>query len=351
MDGVLRVLVVDDSAYVRKVVKEMLSRSPFIEVVGTARDGREGLELAKQLDPDVVTCDLIMPELDGVGFVREQMRRKPVPIIIMSIANENAEVALNALDSGAVDFVQKPTALATEKIFEVSNQLIDKVKAAGNIALDRIQGLANESPKVEQKAPARAAIAGNHSVDIVVLGVSTGGPHALKHLIPQLPADFPVPIAIVMHMPVGYTEMYARKLDELSPLTVREASEGDVVRAGIVLVAPAGRHLSFRRLPDSTVVTHLDARPFDTPHRPSVDVMFQSAAETFRDRVLGVVMTGMGSDGKQGCAWIKSQGGVVYTESEESCVVYGMPGSVVEAGLSDKNVPLNKLAVAIREVV
>ncbi|HET9220092.1 MAG TPA: chemotaxis response regulator protein-glutamate methylesterase [Terriglobia bacterium] len=352
MEGVLRVLVVDDSAYIRKVVKEMLSRSPFIEVVGAARDGREALELAKQLDPDVVTCDLIMPELDGVGFVREQMRRKPVPIIIMSIANENAEAALNALDSGAVDFVQKPTALASEKIFEVSNQLIDKVKAAGTIALDRIQASpATETNSTAGMVQSYTAIAGKHSVDIVVLGISTGGPHALKQLIPQLPSDFPVPLVLVMHMPVGYTEMYARKLNEVSPLTVREAAEGDVVRAGIVLVAPAGRHLSFRRLPDGTVVTHLDARPFDMLHRPSVDVMFQSAAETFRDRVLGVVMTGMGSDGKQGCAWIKSQGGLVFTESEETCVVYGMPGSVVEAGLSDKDVPLSKLAVAIREVV
>ena len=352
MEGVLRVLVVDDSAYVRKVVKEMLSRSPFIEVVGAARDGREALELAKQLDPDVVTCDLIMPELDGVGFVREQMRRKPVPIIIMSIANENAEAALNALDSGAVDFVQKPTALATERIFEVSNQLIDKVKAAGTIALERIQvSPATETNSPAEKASPYTAIVGKHSVDIVVLGVSTGGPQALKQLIPQLPSDFPVPLVLVMHMPVGYTEMYARKLNEVSRLTVREAAEGDVVGAGVVLVAPAGRHLSFRRLLDGTVITHLDARPFDMLHRPSVDVMFQSAAETFRDRVLGVVMTGMGSDGRQGCAWIKSQGGLVFTESEETCVVYGMPGSVVEAGLSDKGVPLNKLAVAIREVV
>jgi two-component system chemotaxis response regulator CheB len=236
----------------------------------------------------------------------------------------------------AVDFVQKPTALASEKIYEVSNQLIDKVKAAGNIAPDRIQVSPEKETMPKERVPSVGVIAGNHTVDIVALGVSTGGPQALKQLIPQLPSDFPVPVVIVMHMPVGYTEMYARKLDEISPLTVREAADGEVVRAGVVLVAPAGRHLSFRRLPDGTVITHLDARPFDMLHRPSVDVMFQSAAETFRDRVLGIVMTGMGSDGKQGCAWIKSQGGLVFTESEETCVVYGMPRSVVEAGLSDK---------------
>lgn len=348
MDRVLRVLVIDDSAYVRKVVKQMLSRSPFIEVVGAARDGREALELVEQLQPDVITCDLIMPELDGVGFVREQMRRRPVPIIIMSIANETGDAALTALDAGAVDFVQKPTALATEKIFEVSSELIEKVKAAGSIPLTRI----HSAPIPSEPTPARlATVPGSHAVDIVVLGISTGGPQALKQLIPQLPADFPVPVAMVMHMPVGYTEMYARKLNEHSPLDVREAQEGDELRAGVVLLAPAGRHLSFQRKADGTVVAHLDARPFDTLHRPSVDVMFQSAAEVYRQRVLGVVMTGMGSDGKQGAAWIKSQGGLIYTESEETCVVYGMPSTVVEAGLSDRSVPLGQIAQAIREVV
>ncbi len=350
MDRVLRVLVIDDSAYVRKVVKQMLSRSPFIEVVGAARDGREALELVEQLQPDVITCDLIMPELDGVGFVREQMRRRPVPIIIMSIASETGDAALTALDAGAVDFIQKPTALATEKIFEVSSELIEKVKAAANIPLTRIQSASVVTETTSATVRAEA-VAGSNAVDVVVLGISTGGPQALKQLIPQLPADFPVPVAIVMHMPIGYTEMYARKLNEYSPLDVREAHEGDELRAGVALLAPAGRHLSFQRKADGKVVAHLDARPFDTLHRPSVDVMFQSAAEVYKQRVLGVVMTGMGSDGKQGAAWIKSQGGLVYTESEETCVVYGMPFTVVEAGLSDRSVPLYGMAQAIREVV
>lgn len=349
MDRVLKVLVVDDSAYVRKVVKQMLSRSPFLEVVGTARDGREALELVEQLEPDVVTCDLIMPELDGVGFVREQMRRRPLPIIIMSIASETGEAALTALDAGAVDFVQKPTALATEKIFEVSDELIEKVKAAASIPMARVK----ISPPAAEATPqpATTSVTRRELVDVVVIGISTGGPQALKQLIPQLPADFPAPVAMVMHMPVGYTEMYARKLDEQSPLEVREAHEGDVLRAGLVLLAPAGRHLTFRRRAGGEVVAHLDSRPFELPHRPSVDVLFQSAAEVYRQRVLGVVMTGMGSDGKQGAAWIKAQGGLVYTESEETCVVYGMPSSVVEAGLSDRSVPLDRMAQAIREAV
>jgi two-component system chemotaxis response regulator CheB len=348
MDRVLKVLVVDDSAYVRKVVKQMLSRSPFLEVVGTARDGREALELVSQLDPDVVTCDLIMPELDGVGFVREQMRRRPVPIIIMSIANETGETALTALDAGAVDFVQKPTALATEKIFEVSDELIETVKSAAGIPMARVRVDARP-PEAGPSPP--SSVAGRGLVDVVVVGISTGGPQALKQLVPELPADFPVPVAMVMHMPVGYTEMYARKLDEHSALDVSEAREGDVLRPGAALLAQAGRHLSFRRRPDGEVVAHLDSRPFEMQHRPSVDVLFQSAAEVYGARVLGVVMTGMGSDGKQGAAWIKAQGGLVYTESEETCVVYGMPSSVVEAGLSDRSVPLDRMAQAIREAV
>lgn len=186
---------------------------------------------------------------------------------------------------------------------------------------------------------------------MVVLGISTGGPQALKRLIPQLPEDFPVPLVMVMHMPVGYTEMYAAKLNELSQLEVREAAQGDEVKPGLVFLAPAGRHLTLKRDTDGKVVVHLDAKPFDSLHRPSVDVMFKSAAEVYGNRVLGVVMTGMGSDGKQGAAWIKSQGGLVFTEAESSCVVYGMPSVIVEAGLSDKSVALEDMARAIMEVV
>jgi two-component system chemotaxis response regulator CheB len=226
--------------------------------------------------------------------------------------------------------------------------LIEKVKAAGQISLNRIVA---SPPQLATASEAMPQIAGNHSVDVVAIGISTGGPQALKRLIPQLPEDFPVPVVMVMHMPVGYTEMYAAKLNELSPLEVREAAEGDEVKTGRVFLAPAGRHLTLIRSTNGKVVTHLDAKPFNMLHRPAVDVLFQSAAEVYGNRVLGVVMTGMGSDGKQGSAWIKSQGGLVFTEAERSCVVYGMPCSVVEAGLSDKSVALEDMARAIREVV
>lgn len=349
MDRVLRVLVVDDSAYVRKVVREMLSRSPFIEVVGTARDGLEALELVEELNPDVVTLDLIMPRMDGVEFLQAQMAKRPIPVVVVSIASESGEKAMAALDAGALEFLQKPTALATDKIFDISTELIEKVKSAASASLSRLK-IATAS--VVAPKPARPLPGPRRGrVDLVVMGISTGGPQALKFLIPQLPADFPVPIAMVLHMPVGYTAMYARKLNEVSALEVVEAGHGEELRAGTAYLAPAGRHLSFVRTSDGIVATHLDTRPFDTLHRPSVDVLFQSAAQTFEDRVLGVVMTGMGSDGRQGAAWIKAKGGLVFTEAEETCIVYGMPRSVVEAGLSDRIVPLDRIAQAIMEVV
>jgi two-component system chemotaxis response regulator CheB len=344
MSAHIRVLVVDDSAYIRKVVKEMLERNGEIEVVGTARDGEDALAQCESLHPDVVTCDLIMPGLDGIEFIRKQMATRPLPIVIVSIAAESSERVLSGLDAGAIDFVQKPTALATDRVFDVAEDLVAKVIAASRAPMGRMA-----TAQVDAVLPTTFSLENRYSV--VVIGVSTGGPQGLKAIVPRLPGDFPVPVAIVLHMPIGYTEAYARRLDELSALNVVEARDGEVVRPGVVLIAPAGRHLTFRRNGDGTVVARLDVTPLDTPHRPSVDVMFQSAAEVYGERVLGIVMTGMGADGREGAAWIKARGGAVLTESEETCVVYGMPRAVVEAGLSDDAVPLDRLASSIVERV
>jgi two-component system chemotaxis response regulator CheB len=348
LNKIIRVLIVDDSAYVRKVVREMLSYSPHLEVVGAARDGLEALELVETLRPDVVTSDVMMPELDGIGFVREQMRRRALPIVMMSSADENSAETLAALDAGAVDFVQKPTALATEKIFEVRSELIEKIKNAATVHPENLQII----PELPPRPPETAALVHEpykNNFDVIVLGVSTGGPQALRFLIPQLPADFPVPIVMVMHMPVGYTSMYAEKLNEISALEVREAREGDELRAGLALLAPAGKHLTLKRRAGGKVAAHLSLRPLETQHRPAVDVLFQSAAEVFGSRTLAVVMTGMGADGRLGAAWIKARSGTVFAESEETCVVYGMPGAIVEAGLSDKIIRLDHLGQALME--
>jgi two-component system chemotaxis response regulator CheB len=342
--NIVRVVIVDDSAYVRKVVRQMLLRSPFVEVVGAARDGAEALELVEELRPDVVTCDLNMPELDGVGFVRVQMARRPVPIIIMSIASEAGEQVLAALDAGAIDFVHKPTALASDKLLEVADELIAKVKAAAQ-APTRARPAAEPAPLLVLPAVKSPGL-----TQVLVIGTSTGGPQALKAVLPRLPAEYPIPVGLVLHMPIGYTEMYAQKLNEMCALQVVEAKGGEEAGPGMAFLAPAGRHLLFRRGADGVVRTTLDVRPVDIPHRPSVDVLFRSAAEVYGAGVLAVVMTGMGADGREGAAWVKAQGGRVVTEAESSCVVYGMPRSVAEAGLSDLAVPLEGMAEAIMEL-
>lgn len=343
MSHLIRTLVVDDSAFVRKTVREMLSRNPWIEVVGAARDGAEALEMVEQLNPDVVTCDLSMPRLDGPAFVRQQMARRPVPILILSVANGEASHAIEALDAGAVDFVQKPTSLANEDLLRIRDELIEKVKAASNVSTERLMASVADVSKapVPPRRPSR--------VEVVVLGVSTGGPQALRSLVPRLPESFPVPVVMVLHMPIGFTSLYATKLAEMSALKVREAEEGDELRPGVALLAQAGRHLKLARSAAGAVVCRLTVQPVELLHRPSVDVLFQSAADIYGENVLGVVMTGMGCDGREGAAWIKAKGGTVLTEAEKSCVIYGMPRSVVEAGLSDAAIPLPRMAEAIME--
>ncbi|HEY2382572.1 MAG TPA: chemotaxis-specific protein-glutamate methyltransferase CheB [Terriglobia bacterium] len=350
MDKVLRTLVVDDSAYVRKVVRQMLGKSPFIDVVGVARDGEEALTLVDQLHPDVVTIDLIMPGMGGLGFIQEQMRRKPLPIVVVSIANEASQLVLDALDAGAIEFVQKPSALATERIFEMSDELIEKVKTAGNVMMSavRLPDPAGPAASKPQHKPAKKMFPS--PVDVIVIGISTGGPQTLKYLLPSFAGDYRIPIAVVLHMPVGYTELYAERLNDACSLAVSEAREGDAIQPGRILIAPAGRHLTLRRDSSAAVQAHIDARPFDTLHRPSVDVLFRSAAETFGGRVLGLVMTGMGDDGKEGAGEIRAKGGIIIAEAEESCVVFGMPRAVIEANLANQVVPLERMFSAIIEV-
>jgi two-component system chemotaxis response regulator CheB len=345
VDHLVRVLIVDDSAFVRKVIKQMLSRSPFLDVVGVARDGAEALELVEELRPDVITLDLNMPQSDGLSFLRQQMARRPVPVLIVSIASRNGEQVLQALDAGAVDVIQKPTALANEKVLDMSDELVAKVKAAAHAKLDAL--VVHAPSKIKPTIAPRLPTA----VDVVVIAISTGGPQALKYLIPQLPPDFPVPVLIVLHMPIGFTELYARSLSEISRLPVAEAGPDVKLGPGMVLLAPSGYHLSLVRRDADSVMTHLDLNPMDSTHRPAADVLFRSASEIYGSRVLGVVMTGMGSDGTAGAAWIKAQGGQIFTEAEESCVVYGMPRAVVEAGLSDRALPLAMMSDALQETV
>lgn len=340
----IRVLLAEDSAFARKVIREILSGDQ-IEVVGAARDGEEALEMTAELAPDLVVTDLVMPRVNGVEFVRRQLAIRPLPILILSSAAQDAADVLEALNLGAIDVIQKPNALATDDLRGVKEQLIETIVAAMSAPAAQLSPATAPPPVVQPIVAAKAREPGR--IQVVVLGISTGGPQALRKILPEFPANFPVPIAIVLHMPVGYTALYAQKLDEICELDVKEAADGDELRPGRVLLAQAGRHLSFKKLPDGRITAQLSVHPLDKLHRPSVDVLFRSAAETFRSATLGVVMTGMGEDGKEGAAWIKAQGGIILTEDEKSCVIYGMPRSVAEAGLSDAAVPLDQMTASI----
>lgn len=342
----IRVLVVDDSAYLRKVVSEMLNASPFLVVVGTAHNGIDALDKVQTLQPDVITLDLYMPELDGIGFLRELCCRQKLPVVVVSIATEDGAAVMAALEAGAVDFVRKPTALASEKMYDIAQDLVEKVRTAALIAPERLPEPSTSVPNVPvlpEIPPGR--------FDVVVIGISTGGPQALRSLLPRFPAQFPAALAIVQHMPPGYTGPFAERLNEISELKVLEATEGMEMRPGRVILAQAGYHLILKGGPVTGVRAHLSSLPAEPLHRPSVDVLFRSAAETYGARALGIVMTGMGNDGTEGAAWIKSQGGTVIVEDESSCVVFGMPRSVIEAGLADQTVPLSRMAETISEVM
>lgn len=327
----VRVLVVDDSAFARKVVREMLASAGF-EVVGIARDGLEALEKIAELKPDVVTLDLVMPNLDGLGVLAALPAEGGPRIVVVSLAGEDTALGLAALQAGAVEIVRKPTALAIEKLREIAAEVTRAVGAAAQARTPAHAGTRSAAPT---PAP-RAAV----SKAILVVGASTGGPQAVTRLVRELPPDLPVPMAIVVHLPPGYTETFARRLDDESGLEIREASEGLELLPGRAVVARAGQHLKLRRA-GSSLQAVLDIAPVDRLHRPAVDVLFSSAAELLGRRVLGVVLTGMGDDGLLGARAIRQAGGEVLTEAESSCVVYGMPRCVVEAGLSSATAPLH----------
>lgn len=333
----VRVLVVDDSAFARKVLREALSASPAIEVVGIARDGLEALEKIAELKPDVITLDLVMPNLDGLGVLRALPPEGAPRVVVVSMSDADSALGVEALQSGAIDLVHKPTALATDRLYELSAELVAKVLAAAG---SRNRAFA---------PPAAAALPGGPTpagqVRLVVIGTSTGGPQALTRLLSALPADLPCAVAVALHIPAGYTEALARRLDETCAVKIFEAYEGAALPAGAVAIARGGIHLRVRDT-RGALTTHVDPNPLSSLFCPSVNVLFESAA-ALGPATLGVVLTGMGNDGVEGAGAIVRAGGRVLTESESSCVVYGMPRSVVEAGLSTAAASIEEMAAAI----
>lgn len=339
----VRVLVTDDSALMRKLIPQMLAADESIEVVGTAMDGSFCLKKIEELKPNVVTMDLEMPGMNGIDTLKEIMRREPVPVIVFSShSTEGATVTMKALGLGAFDFVPKPKDPSAH-MAEVARELIAKVKAAAECKLK--PRLLTALPNKPQKSSA-TSVAPNK---IVAIGVSTGGPQALEYVLSQLPADFPSAIVVVQHMPDGFTDMFARRLDEVCPLRVKEAQSGDLLQAGRVLICPGSRHMKVKRLPLGEIVV-LSDEPRVNGHRPSADVLLRSVAEEFKNHAVGVLMTGMGDDGAEGLGAIKKEGGMTLAQSEESCVVFGMPKAAIERGYAIRVVGLDVMGSTLQAI-
>ncbi|MGE5594365.1 MAG: protein-glutamate methylesterase/protein-glutamine glutaminase [Betaproteobacteria bacterium] len=363
----IRVLVVDDSAFTRKVVSDMLGSDPDITVIDIARDGKAAVEKARALQPDVITMDVEMPVMDGLAALRAIMSERPVPVVMLSaLTQEGAATTIEALELGAVDFVAKPSHSMTVGLGEVRDQLVAKVKLAARARV--------RAPRLARSGATRTAGSGLHSLaglgpailrgrlgdgggpgaelgkesdTVVVIGSSTGGPSALNQVLPALPADIPAGVLIVQHMPPGFTKSLAARLAETSAIAVKEAEAGDKLADGVALVAPGGYHMSVSADGEVTLST-------DPPRngvRPSVDTTMESAARVYGDRLVGVVLTGMGRDGAAGMAAIKAAGGRTIAEHESSCVIYGMPKAVVDQGLADLVVPIQEVAGAIVQMV
>ncbi len=337
----VRVLIVDDSAYMRFVLQRGLEEDPELIVVDTARDGLDALAKIEALKPDVVTLDLEMPRMDGFETLRRLMTGSPLPVIILSsLSQEGADATVRALRLGAVDFVPKPTRGALD-FQAVKQELVAKIKQIAGLNSSRL-GLPRSVPAIERTVTERP-VRLRETRGIVVIGTSTGGPRALHEVVPHLPATLPCGVLIVQHMPPGFTKSLAQRLDEISPLQVKEAASGDRVQPGLALLAPGNYHMTV----SSGGYISLNQNPAQHGVRPSVDVTMESAAESYGPATIGVILTGMGADGTRGAALIKRSGGQVIAEDESTCVIYGMPRSAVEAKVVDFTAPLDRIASEI----
>jgi two-component system, chemotaxis family, protein-glutamate methylesterase/glutaminase len=345
----IRVLIVDDSAVIRRMLREAFSSEPSLEVAGVAANGVIALSMLDRVQPDVVTLDVEMPEMDGLTTLEHIRRATPhLPVIMFStLTAHGAEATIEALSRGATDYVTKPGDvgnfdLAVER---VGKELIPKIKA---LCLKRLwQAEIGQSVRKIQEAPAR--IGRQKRVEVVAIGTSTGGPNALAEVLPHIPADFPAPILIVQHMPPLFTRFLAERLNASSQISVKEAVSGQELLPGQALVAPGDYHMSVVR-DGVRIRTKIDQRAPENSCRPSVDVLFRSVAEVYGSGALAVIMTGMGQDGLAGCERVRQEGGSVVAQDEASSVVWGMPGFVANAGLADRVLPLPQLGPEIVRV-
>lgn len=346
-DSVVRVLVVDDSAFMRFSISNYLNKQSDIRVIGSAQNGEEALSLIPRLKPDVITLDVEMPKLDGISTLKQIMSRFPCPVIMLSsMTKEGAVETIQALTLGAFDFVTKPEQKAN--VNAVMEEVAQKIRRATQAKVWSPPKRTSFIPKQDPTQKSYKQVRGKSKHEpVVVIGSSTGGPRALNTVIPALPKDLAAPVMVIQHMPAGFTRSLAERLDTLSPLKVKEAVPGDTLKVGQVLLAPGGFHTVFDRSEQAT----MNQNPAVHGVRPAVDVTLTSIVQLYGDQVISVILTGMGHDGTNGSGLVKAAGGKVVTEDESSCVVWGMPRSVYEAGFADIVVPLNDIAGTITELV
>lgn len=359
----ISVVIVDDSAFMRKALATMLEKDPEIHVVGSARDGEEGLEMIRKLNPNVVTLDIEMPRMDGLTALRHIMMEMPRPVLmISSLTTEGAEATLKALDLGAVDFIPKQVSKVSLDIVKIESQLQAKVKeigkrrfrppvlsrvAAASTTLSSRSGLASNATGLTPERKRYAPPSGGKVLrDVVAVGVSTGGPPAVQKVLSKLPKNFPAAIVIAQHMPEAFTGPFAKRLDSVCQITVKEAESGERLTPGVAYIAPGGKHLLIdQRISRIDVIVSLEPR--ESLYKPSANVLVESVAKGVGRRGLGVIMTGMGSDGLEGIRALKRAGGRVLAQSDATCVVYGMPKAIVDNNLADEIVDIDDLADAI----
>lgn len=367
----ITVVVVDDSAFMRKALSSMLEKDPEISVVAVGRDGEEGLELVRKHNPDVVTLDIEMPRMDGLTALRRIMMEMPRPVLMVSsLTTEGAESTLKALELGAVDFIPKQLSKVSLDIVRIEDELREKVKeisrrkflrtprslraprpvgdggaftssSTGGAGSAGAAGAGGDGPR-----PVLTPRAGRPVRDIVAIGVSTGGPPAVQKVLSQLPADFPASILIAQHMPAAFTGPFAKRLDGVCRITVKEAENGERLRPGTAYIAPGGKHLRVDQK-ISMVEVVVTPEPTEALYKPSANVLIESVAQAMGRRTLGVILTGMGSDGLEGVRVLKQKGGRALAQSDATCVVYGMPKAIVDAGLADEIIDIDDMASAI----
>ncbi|CAG8998366.1 MAG: Protein-glutamate methylesterase/protein-glutamine glutaminase 1 [Candidatus Celerinatantimonas neptuna] len=380
----VKVLVVDDSSFFRRRVSEILNAESSLEVIGTAKDGREAIDMTIQLKPDVITMDVEMPVLDGISAVREIMKRLPTPILMFSsLTHEGAKATLDALDAGALDFIPKKfediarnrddaIALLQQRVRAIARRRFLMRRGAANKPVSSPSRFTSTRPSVSDTGtskrtdvtrgtsswlssnknsaviqPATTVKRSGKSYRLVAIGTSTGGPVALQTVLTELPGNFPLPILLVQHMPSTFTAAFASRLNSLCRIDVKEAAEGDLLQSGCAYLAPGGKQMLVDGHGSQARIRIVDATDPKINYKPSVDITFASVAKVYQDKVLAMVLTGMGADGRDGARMLRQYGSTVWAQDEQSCVVYGMPQAIVKAGLAQLQLPIERFASAI----